>query len=240
MRYRLHHGFTLVELLVVISIIALLVAILLPALRAVRASAEQIQCLSNLRQIGLAQQTYSNDENGYHFQWRAKPGGFGFTNPTWIPWYEQARRYGIDVEGFKCPTLRDAGPEWNQTGWGMRGTYAINALFGHWNNGSWQTRPRRFINHPRPSKEASHVDKGGNPLHPNFEAWGDSAVVDYLNGEYGNNTSPRYSGGFHGDGFNALYLDGHAETHPREPFLSTAYDQRFNPSHSTYWFWSKF
>ena len=57
--------FTLIELLVVISIIALLIAILLPALGKARQTASKVQCLSQLKQIGVAQTAYNGDHRGY-------------------------------------------------------------------------------------------------------------------------------------------------------------------------------
>ena len=58
------HGFTLVELLVVISIIALLLAILIPSLQTARERAKQVMCLSNLHSFGLAITMYSTNNGG--------------------------------------------------------------------------------------------------------------------------------------------------------------------------------
>jgi len=64
------HGFTLIELLVVIAIIAVLAALLMPALKNARESARQSFCNNNLKQMGIAQYSYTVDHDGY-----VAPGG---------------------------------------------------------------------------------------------------------------------------------------------------------------------
>ncbi len=90
--------FTLIELLVVIAIIAILAAILLPALGTAKEKAHQISCMNQLKQIGTAIEMYCNDFEGFApiapstkgLDYRcvstwSKPIGFGLLVPSYLP-----------------------------------------------------------------------------------------------------------------------------------------------------------
>ena len=103
-----HRGFTLVELLVVIGIVAVLLALLLPAVARARQSAMRSACMSNLRQIGAGLIAYATDHKGWFPApaWRLAP-----MDEDWVHWEPQRdvrdsrllRYVGDRPEILKCP-----------------------------------------------------------------------------------------------------------------------------------------
>jgi prepilin-type N-terminal cleavage/methylation domain-containing protein/prepilin-type processing-associated H-X9-DG protein len=86
------NGFTLIELLVVIAIIAILASMLLPALVGAKESGRRISCVNNMRQIGLSEQMFADDNEG---QFTPRKAPF---------WPERLLSYYINTNLLHCPT----------------------------------------------------------------------------------------------------------------------------------------
>lgn len=203
----LRRAFTLIELLVVVSIIAVLVGLLLPALGAARRSAQSLECLSQLRQIGQATHLYADEHKDAlprsthsYLAHGVKPWGYALSpylghgsidgpGPRWDPLFNGLYRCPADERTQRWSYGKNA---WFELTAGETGEIEGTA------NGP--TYPRR-ADVPRPTATIlyAELDSGSIADHIMAHFW-------YLG------ASPEVDTERHGSTSNYVYVDGHAES----------------------------
>ena len=204
-------GFTLIELLVVVAIIALLSAILLPALSRAKTRAKGIQCVSNLRQMGAAAQIYTGDNADAY--------------PVAYYWDEDS---GTDYAWDLTTIEGDSNQIIPGLLWGGSGNIKIQQCPAFTGNADWLTDPYTGYNY-----NTSYIGHGQGEAIPepakNSAVHHPAKTVIFGDGQYANGADKfmrapfpnpgddfqgRYSGtqGFRHNGrTNAGFCDGHTE-----------------------------
>ena len=104
MKAQRRREFTLIELLVVIAIIAILAAMLLPALAQAREKARTISCVNNLKQIQLGWMMYADAHN------ETLGGAQVYQSGTYRSWYQVLEPYGVTEAIARCPSQKEQLP----------------------------------------------------------------------------------------------------------------------------------
>ena len=192
-------GFTLVELLVVISIIALLVSILLPSLSKARESAKKAVCLSNLKNLHLGLYMYVDENGTLPYSVHAvmpdnvPPDGWWYTDPVAgtpaiSPWYgfiwfwqQTAGQYFDNAwDIYRCPASRCPAPlDTGRRDAPYGGNYGANGNLMPWKNtlGPVPEKPKKIDSIESPSTVAMTFDSGGEMMsyytanHPHGYRW---------------------------------------------------------------------
>jgi len=231
-------GFTLVELLVVIAIIAILAALLLPALAKARERAEGISCLNNTRQLTLAWQLYADDHDGF-LPYNLGMNGSSFrTNINWVnnvmTWDLSSDNtntatltgasLGSYVSGatsiYHCPSDHVLSTIQRAAGWNRRiRSYSMNAMVG--NAGAFSTNGVNVNNPnytqffkitqiPRPADIFVFLDEHPDSIDDGYFLNKD-AEITY--GSYGGAEWIDLPASYHNNAAAFSFADGHAALH---------------------------
>jgi prepilin-type N-terminal cleavage/methylation domain-containing protein len=238
-----HSGFTLIELLVVIAIIAILAAMLLPALSKAKLKATSVACRSNERQLALAWRMYSDDNNGKIISFLTKPNANNDVPWLWYPpgvllptepTPELTQKAQVEA-GFKkgglyqycqnpdiihCPgDLRQTRKVGNAYAWGSySGVATLNGELAQ----SFGLTKESAIH--RPSDIILWVEEN-DPRGENEGSWDFFPSPPYPVSSF--EDSPAV---FHGQSSTFNYADGHAELHKWVDAVTIAYSASMNPN----------
>lgn len=252
---RAFRAFTLIELLVVISIVSLLIAILLPALAGARVAAQQVACLSNIRQLGIGIKVYLQDYKDHLPVQYPMPGN----TPSNYLRHKDVVHNGSRIVGlglleeynnmtrdvFRCPGRAEHGK--------VGGSVVFADYVTSWPRLAVQASDARFERFSSPNFEdyitTEIVRSKGGSLGPNM-AIGRHILIADVRAQTGFNYSP--DGIPHNGTANVLIYDGHAKTLGRAfgpdatvQSLSTRYpnaDWNDSPYHdygTDWWYWAE-
>lgn len=248
---QLSRGFTLVELLVVIGIIALLISILLPALNRARSQAKSVQCLSNMRQLGIAFQMYTLQNKG-HSLWYENPQTGAAMPEHWMAVLQEHHSFADEVRF--CPEAiertnvfwGDVAHAWGEVpGWeylqGEAGSYGMNLWLaraasdgrggGTANHPTTAAPPEGFIR-VSSAKGSAEIPLFGDAMW--FGAWPKHTDPPPANLRGSppppeENQMGRFCIARHRRTINITFLDGHAENVPLERLWQLKWNAVFQP-----------